>query len=176
MERLFILLCFLLVGCHTDFHRIHVAAGSTSFLARNLQSEGEPISYLEASLKNGHTLDIYRELVADGMYGPRVGIPLTDREDGAILGLDIEARLRWDREGVQPYVGFHVGTAYFTERWEEQGTNWGFTLGPVVGFKKDWWFVEYRYWHESNGTKAFGHDKGPNPGFNASLLSIGVEW
>lgn len=176
MERLLILIALLCVGCTTDFKRVHFAVGATSPFARNIQPVGQSITYAELSYKNGHTASLCDKLAVDGMYGPRLGIPLTDQENGVILGLETELRLRLVRDGTQPYLGFHAGTAYFTERWPEQGTDWGFTLGPLFGFKWDNFFVEYKFWHESNGTKAFGHDKGPNPGFNASLISIGLEW
>ena len=76
--------------------------------------------------------------------------------------------------GISPeHVILTHGLDHFTEQWQNQGTNWGFTLGPVVGIQFGSFFIEYRYWHESNGTKAFGHNQGPNPGYNASMIGFG---
>ena len=169
-------LLLFVCGCETDFQRISFGAGFTTPIERTVQKEGAYISYSELSYKHGVTLDVFDNPAIDLMAGPRLGIPLTDSEDGVILGLEAEARIRQRREGIQPYIGFHVGKAYFTERWPDQGTNWGFTLGPMVGFKCENWTLEWRIWHESNGTKVFGHDQGPNPGFNASMIAIGVEF
>ncbi len=176
MERLIAFFFLLLIGCQSDFKRIHFASGATTSIARSIQPVGKSISYAELSYKEGHTFEITEEFVFDGLYGPRLGFPLTETEEGVILGLETEGRLRWARDGAQPYVGFHAGTAFFTEQWKDQGTDWGFTLGPLLGVKFGNWFLEYRYWHESNGTKVFGHNEGPNPGYNASLIAIGVEW
>ena len=101
---------------------------------------------------------------------------MTQQEDGVIIGPEIDFRLMLSPYKIKPYVGFHAGYAMFTDQWDEQGTPWGFTLGPFIGFKSGNWTFDVRYWHESNGTKVFNHNEGPNPGFNTTLISIGYEW
>jgi len=172
-----ILILLVSIGCQSDFKRISLGIGSTTPLERNVQKHGQSLAYTESSIKHGYTLDHFANFPLDILIGPRIGIALTRQERGAILGGEIEGRIRYQNgNSLQPYVGLHAGKAYFTKRWLDQGTNWGFTLGAFFGLKYNNLTIEYRFWHESNGTKVFGHNYEPNPGYNVSMLVIGIEW
>lgn len=174
-----LLLSFVLLfatGCTSNFKKFHIGAGSTGKIGRLVQPAGQSLSYGELSYKHGHTLDLGRGVALDGLYGPRLGFPLTNEEEGVILGVETEARVRAEGGVLEPYIGLHLGTATFTNKWPDQRTKWGFTLGPLLGVKYNEFFIEYKFWHESNGSNVFGHNRKPNPGYNISMMVIGIEW
>ena len=113
--------------------------------------------------------------------GPSVIQPLEGSDKGIGVFLDTSARLRYTRWSVEPYIMWNIGAGDF-ENWKPQGTNWGFVLQAAAGIRipwkdaednEDWITIDYRWWHESNGTKVFGHGKGPNPAFEGGALFIG---
>lgn len=83
-------------------------------------------------------------------------------------------------DGVEPYIRLNVGMEWYVERIDIQGTNWGFPLSAGIGArfrvtKEVWVILDWQGWHESNGTKVFGHNFHPNPGVNTDLWTVGIE-
>ena len=69
-------------------------------------------------------------------------------------------------------------TGRLTLRQGRRKANWGFIT--QVGFgvryelsKGQWLNVDYRQWHESNGTRVFNHSRAPNPGFESGSIWLG---
>ena len=101
--------------------------------------------------------------------------------DGSVrcAGIDATPRVRYTGLGLlEPYMTLELGAAWAD--FEAQGTGWGFTLGIGPGARmrisdRTWVSLDYRAWHESNGSAIFG-SPGPNPGYNGDVLLLGMEW
>lgn len=109
--------------------------------------------------------------------GPMYVIP-TDGKSNA-FGFDIATKLILVKWAVEPYLEIGTGYLYMAEKWEEQATNYGFTLQGGIGVRYQMpgqgkVGIAYRQWHESNGNKIFGSPR-PNPGFEAGGLFLSYE-
>jgi opacity protein-like surface antigen len=101
-------------------------------------------------------------------------------EQPEAYGLEVVAKLLCPvTEHLEPY--FLLGSGFTYGDWKPQGTDWGFILRTGAGARYEiksgvWISVEYGQWHASNGTKVFGHGKGPNPGFESAGIWLGWEY
>lgn len=176
----YLLLLFLFVGCQRTFVRHEVGVGTNGPLSNELQSVGKNISAVNTGFKVGSEIGLTDELKLDILVGPTITHPFGGPDSHArAFSLELGARLRLEGP-IEPYIMPFIGPSYLTDKWEPQETNWGFTLGLAVGARtkvseKYWAFLEYRFWHESNGSKVFG-TKGPNPGFNLDMIMFGLEF
>ena len=162
-------------GCSTMTAEFGSGGGATIGASNEINlGSGERIQMTQLEARIGTIVPLTNTFDLHLAIGPNLVIP-TDSHDNA-LGLDGTIRVLYNDTYPRPYVGLHIGASYMFNRWEEQATDWGFTLGPIVGteFKineSSSILVEYRFWHESNGSKMFGTRR-PNPGYNADTAFI----
>jgi hypothetical protein len=168
LTRLVPLFLLLLTGCTL---RTEVGAGKAVAFSRVIAGDTgqlEDVCHCGIGL-GGEVIQISEDLHVDTFAGPAV-------EDQG-WGFDVLPRLRYSGwEALQPYFGLAAGFRYGVE---DQATPWGFALGGGPGVrlmatKTSWLTLEYRVWHESNGSKVFRSPE-PNPGFNSDLLILGME-
>ncbi len=176
----FILPFILLTSCAGITSRSEFGFGETTSFNHSLQPKGEHIAAIQTGFKIGPEISLTDKLKLDILIGPTITWPLRGPR-GRAYNLEVSPRLRWTQWDIEPYVMPFIGPTRMSRRWEGQGTDWGFNLGVAIGARTKisdeyWLFAEYKFWHESNGTKALGHSKGPNPGFNMDLFMIGLEW
>lgn len=122
-------------------------------------------------------------LAASGFFldlsvGAEATRPLSG-EEGFLLGISTQQRLRYSLLPLQPYLLTSAGFDYLTQSWDKQGTNYGFVLQVGLGFLYPYsptksFTLDYRVWHESNGSAIFG-TPGPNPGYNSDCIFLGYE-
>ncbi len=147
--------------------------GATTPFSEEIQGNTERIELMQLEARIGTFIPLSNSFELQLMVGPTVVFP---DEKKTALGVDTVARVYYNETYPRPYIGAYIGVSYMTGKWEEQSTDWGFTLGPIIGteFKineQSSILVEYRYWHESNGSNVFG-TRGPNPGYNADTAFI----
>lgn len=168
---------FLFCGCNNVIVRSELGIGTTGPIGRSLQPAGKNISGLHTGFKFGPEIYLPFGFRTDILMGPTIIHRFG--EDSKAIGFDFSPRIRYVGWPIEPYLMPLVGVTYLTDRWEPQPTDWGFTIGVGVGARKrvadTWVFLEYRFFHESNGSKIFGSPT-PNPGFNMSMLMVGIEW
>lgn len=182
MPRFFPLavVCFLLeilVGCAGA--RWHQEGGIINPSLIPGSFGDETISAVQAGVKLESTVCSVGPVEVDLGIGPSVIRPFDGKGQGAFL--DTSLRFRYTEWPVEPYLMWNTGAGWFDE-WKPQGTDWGFVLQAAVGVRVPWstkpdnneWITfDYRWWHESNGTKVFDHDRHPNPGFEGGAFFIG---
>lgn len=165
------LLFFLLLfcGCQTVYYEVEKGYVSDSLTTNRW---GGP---LEAMVSTFHIVG------EDKFWGPfnyslGIGPAVVVPTDGnaAALGFDESSKIIFVLWPVQPYFEFGLGFLNTTERWEGQGTNWGFIVQGGVGVRYQLTGtgrigLSYKQWHESNGATIFG-SPGPNPGFEGGSL------
>ena len=170
MKTLCWVLGLLLCGCQSVHYETDKGYVSSSLTINRWGTEP-----LEAMIGAAHiaTEDV---LVGPFNYdlgaGPVVVVP-TDGK-GMALGIDTSVKFLYTTFPVQPYLELGAGFLDAPERWEGQGTNWGFILQGGLGLRyaitKDSKLgISYKQWHESNGAAIFG-SPGPNPGFEGGSL------
>jgi hypothetical protein len=150
-------------------------------LSNIFNNHGDDALVTNFSVKGGIELFEVNNLKFDLFLGPTLS-RLYEPVETTGIALDILPRLLYTKHSVQPYIDLNFGGVYWPRGISGQGTNWGFILGGGAGTRfsvseenNKWLFVEYRFWHESNGRKVFG-TRGPNPGFNADTVMFGFEW
>lgn len=179
--RLLAFLLLFIIGCSSKWVRVESGYMSTdaipSFVSR---VGGESIeatrlgTSVEAEAASNDTLAV------DVGMGIATTLPIDGKE--TFYELDALLRLRWKLlEWVEPFVSIGVGFGWTPERWEPQGSSWGFPLFGGIGTRflireNEWFWLDYRYWHESNGSKIFGHSELPNPGFDAGGVFVGYSF
>jgi hypothetical protein len=167
-----------LIGC-ADSYNIRVESGTTAtdngLMNKELKGETQRLivgsATFFASWKN-----------VDVGIGPSTSIPLTGDAPG--VGGQV-----WIRPRISIYDLFDIyfvtcgGIDYYHSKWAPQGTYWGFPfqVGPGVRVPVPFFSgvsatLDYRLWHESNGSRYFGNNNEPNPGFNCDVVMFGLEF
>lgn len=181
-----ILLCLFLSACAYE-RGYHIGVGSTV-------SDALTTEIAEADLigKYYKTWGVVRvdvgEYLAWKIYdiirvdlGLSLAQDYTWTQDAFGTSLNLWLRPRLDLGDLEPYLIASHGIGTWYPDFEGQGTNWGFPtmfgLGTRVALDRFTYLtIDYRFFHESNGSAFFGKDLLPNPGFNTDALFIGLEF
>ena len=168
------LVVLLACGCTTA--RVHVEQGITSRDLTVYAVGKEKIEALITSVQLEQEFQIVGPIHGIVGAGPSIVTPMDGRADA--LTLDVVGHIVYTKFPLQPYLMFGSGLFYAAETWEPQGSNWGFITQVGFGVRYElaegqWFNVDYRQWHESNGTKVFNHSRGPNPGFESGSIWLG---
>lgn len=164
MKYLWLATLLFCPGCIAT--QLHVEQGIVS---QSVTIERFGRESLEASIDSARYEGIYQ--VVGPFYGTvGIGPSLIQPTDGkaTALALDTAATFYYADWDWQPYILLGAGLFRSAAKWGEQATHWGFVLQGGVGVRRE--IAEgqhlhfgYRQWHESNGSRVFGHDN-ENPG------------
>lgn len=177
MRLLWIAILFAGIGCETT--RAHVEQGyiSSAFTINGFGDYTVEALVTSARVETEfEILDPVRGVIG---FGPTFIEPIDHNPPAA--GLDLVGNVVLAEWKLQPYLLFGAGLFYSDGVWhegkDEQETEWGFILQGGLGFRYEveeghWLSLDYRQWHESNGSRVFGHGK-VNPGFEAGSFWLG---
>lgn len=175
------LLLMLCSGCLSQPYALFEGGtGTREGLSKYVNFRGEEVEITQFGVRLGGTIwDDPDGLALDLQGGPSFTVP-TAGETGRGYSLEGAFRLRvTDSEDVQPYALFGLGVLVFDEQWSAQATSWGFTVNFGFGTllkltERTRLVMEYRYWHESNGSALFGSPR-PNPGYDSDMIFFGFQ-
>lgn len=165
-----------LLACSCTTARVHVEQGIASKEITFGKWSEESAEVLITSVRLEQEFQIVGPFHGIAGVGPSVILPLDGRAEAAAL--DVVGQVVYTGFILQPYLLLGTGLFYASETWEPQGSDWGFILQGGVGVRYElvkghWVNVDYRQWHESNGSKLFGHNYRPNPGVEGGVFSFG---
>lgn len=168
------LVVLLACGCTTA--RVHVEQGITSRDLTIYAAGKESIEALITSVRVEKEFQIVGPFHGIAGVGPSVILPTDGRAEAAAL--DVVGQVVYTDFILQPYLILGTGLFYASKTWEPQGSDWGFILQVGLGVRYElaeghWLHVDYRQWHESNGSKLFGHSYHPNPGVESGYFVFG---
>lgn len=161
-------------GCTTT--RIHTEHGIASRDLTVYAVGKEKLEVLITSVRLEQEFQIVGPFSGIVGVGPSIVTPMDGRADA--LTLDVVGYVVYTDFLLQPYLMFVSGLFYAAETWEPQGSDWGFITQVGFGVRYElteghWLNLDYRQFHESNGTKVFNHSRAPNPGFESGSLWFG---
>lgn len=167
-----------MVGLGSGCNTLRIEAGHGIKGGPSSEIEEKDIEASHFSIKIGKKIYEGNHFDLDVFLGPSIIIPVN--KDGLGASADINPRLIYNSRTLKPYVGFSASMFYSDVKLKPQATKWGFLLSASVGLlfpmSSNWnGFVEYKAWHESNGSRVFG-TKRPNPGFNSDIIMVGLEY
>lgn len=165
-----------LLACGCTATRIHVEQGITSQKLTLGSWSEESVEALITSVRVEQEFQIVSPFHGIVGVGPSTILPMDGKAEATTL--DVVGYVLYTDFVLQPYLMVGSGLFYSERPWEPQGSNWGFILQGGIGVRYElteghWLNFDYRQWHESNGSKIFGHSYLPNPGIEGGSLWFG---